>query len=148
MRSACRPCNNRAVRTRSLVVATLCLVVLATRTLGVHAHLSHEDGLIGHSHDSDHHEHAQSLVVTTSVEGAAHVDAHMEHGDIDLSHPAATPGKVATLELLTAVALTVNVLSLGFVATTDFVPLPPYRPPRYPRRSHLLPPAQAPPFAA
>ena len=148
MRGLGRSCNNLPVRTRALLVTTLCLAVLATRTLGVHAHMSPGEGLAGHPHDSDHQEHRQSLVVTTSVEGGAHVDAHLVHGEIDLNYPAVAPGKASLLELTPPVVLSVDTASVWLVPTTGIVAPPPYRPPRYRPRTHLLPPAQAPPFAA
>lgn len=148
MRGRWRSCNNLQVRTRALLIATLCLAVLATRTLGVHVHVSHGEGPAGHLHDSGHHELSRSLVVTTSVEGAAHIDAHLVHGEIDLNHPAVTPAKASFLELTFPVVLNASTASIWLVPDTGIVPPPPYRPPRYRPRTHLLPPAQAPPFAA
>lgn len=148
MRRPCAPCNNLQVSTRLLIVAAVCVAVLATRSLGAHAHMSHGDGVGGHPEGLDHHERRHDSVVTTLVEGEAHIHAHRVRGETDLDIPAMAGEKPLPMELPVVAAPAPGMLPVAPASSANVVVLPPYRPPRLRSRPNLLPPAQAPPIAS
>lgn len=112
---------------RNILVATLCLLLIMARVMGMHAH---QPGS-GHSHDqvllTDHHamtvgsqwhEHGGSAEAAERLPKAAnqfsgeHLSAHLASGEIDLDVPDKTSGKLPSL-FFVALLLAFSTLAFG-----------------------------------
>lgn len=111
---------------------------------GIHAHFVHEE-----SHDAV--EHAQPAayehgVTIVSDHASGHATSHLQDGTVDMDVPANAVGKISYL-LMLAVLSAALLLTLRF-AVIRSVWSGPARTRTRRRRSHLLPPSQAPPVIA
>lgn len=130
-----RICDDEPVRRHGLIIVFLCAILAVVRISGVHVHFS----------PSNAHE---AVVEVISDHDAGHIDSHTSHGDIDVEASAKSIAKLSGMSLLTALIALVWLLFVAPVVLTLRRCAPSTRPPKWRKRSYLIPPSQAPPALA
>ncbi len=136
-------CDNFAVSMRVPSIIALCVALMAVRSLWLHSHVSHwdDDELAEQRHAAVHGAHSGH---TTALEaGADHIDAHVDHGDVDLDEPTIATAK--SLLLKAPVALVSLVCTTLLTGSCLLLPLsqPPHRLPKSRSKPYLFPPSLA-----
>jgi hypothetical protein len=124
---------------RALCTILACLALLATRLLGMHAHVSP-------THETHHPESAVEGSAAAYVEGTeAHAHSHAAHGTADVDAQATPMGDTSPLKfiaILFAFSIVFTLLLRQHIASVFD---PHDRPPKSRARFFVLPPSQAPP---